>query len=160
MSKNPLKTQMPVLAQHEGVWEGTYRYVDNDGKTTDVHKAKLVCRFPEDGDHLYHQTNHYTWDDGRTEVRDFPATVKDGRLYWDNDLIQGWAADVDLDDLGRTTMLQWTRTGDASVTLYEMIQISPCGNHRARTWQWFKDGIIFQRTLINETRISHDWEGH
>lgn len=29
---------------------------------------------------LYHQTNHYTWADGRTEVRDFPALIRDGRL--------------------------------------------------------------------------------
>ena len=37
--------------------------------------------------------------------------------------------------------------------LYEMIQISPCNNYRARTWQWFKNNQIFQRTLIQEERM-------
>ena len=108
---NPLKEQMPTLARHEGVWEGTYRHYDADGNKVDEHHSKLICRFPDDG-HPYHQTNYYTWEDGKTETRDFPATVKDGRLRWDNELIQGWAADVQLDDFGRSTMLNWTRTGE------------------------------------------------
>ncbi|HAA29982.1 MAG TPA: DUF3598 domain-containing protein, partial [Cyanobacteria bacterium UBA8553] len=38
--------------------------------------------------------------------------------------------------------------------LYEMIQISPCNNYRSRTWHWFKDHQLFQRTLIQEKRQS------
>ena len=37
--------------------------------------------------------------------------------------------------------------------LYEMIQISPDNNHRARTWHWFKNNQIYQRTLIQEERV-------
>jgi len=154
---NPLKLQMPTLARHEGVWDGMYRYYDADGNKTDEHKSRLVCRFPEDGSHPYHQTNHYQWDDGRTEVRDFPATVADGRLRWDNELIQGWAADVSLDDHGRTTMLYWVRTGEPDLYLYEMIQISDCGQKRARTWQWFKNDALISRTLVDERKVSDDW---
>lgn len=156
---NPLKLQMPTLARHEGVWEGMYRYYDADGNKTDEHKSRLICRFPEDGSHPYHQTNHYLWDDGRTEVRDFPATVADRRLRWDNELIQGWAADVNLDDLGRTTMLYWVRTGEPDLYLYEMIQISDCGQKRARTWQWFKNDALISRTLVDERKVSDDWTG-
>lgn len=156
---NPLKLQMPTLARHEGVWEGMYRYYDADGNKTDEHKSRLVCRFPEDGSHPYHQTNHYLWDDGRTEVRDFPATVADGRLRWDNEFIQGWAADVNLDDHGRTTMLYWVRTGEPDLYLYEMIQISDCGQKRARTWQWFKNDALISRTLVDERKVSDDWTG-
>jgi hypothetical protein len=34
-----------------------------------------------------------------------------------------------------------------------MIQISPDDNHRARTWHWFKNDQIYQRTLIQEERV-------
>ncbi|WP_096670224.1 hypothetical protein [Dolichospermum compactum] len=37
--------------------------------------------------------------------------------------------------------------------LYEMIQISHDNNHRARTWHWFKNHQIYQRTLIQEERV-------
>ena len=155
---NPLKEQMPTLARHEGVWEGTYRHYDADGNKVDEHHSKLVCRFPEEG-HPYHQTNYYTWDDGKTETRDFPATVEDGRLHWDNELIQGWAADVQLDDFGRSTMLNWTRTGEPDLYLYEMIQISDDGQKRARVWQWFKNDQLISRTLVDERKVSDDWTG-
>jgi hypothetical protein len=38
-----------------------------------------------------------------------------------------------------------------------MIQLSDDGKNRARTWQWFKDGKCFQRTLIDEVFITPDW---
>ena len=157
MTANALKKIMPTLARHEGVWEGTYRFYDVDGKIIDSHASRLICRFPESG-HPYHQTNHYRWDDGKRETRDFPATVKDGRLRWDNDFIQGWACDVNVDDFGRTTMLNWTRTGEPDLYLYEMIQLSDDNQSRARVWQWFKGDRLFQRTLVDERRVSDDWQ--
>ena len=42
--------------------------------------------------------------------------------------------------------------------LYEMIQIADNAKTRARTWQWFKNHILFQRTLIDENRVSVDWK--
>jgi hypothetical protein len=40
-----------------------------------------------------------------------------------------------------------------------MIQHSANGINRARTWQWFKNGVCFQRTMIDERRVSGDWRG-
>ncbi|MGQ9869455.1 hypothetical protein [Leptodesmis sp.] len=37
---------------------------------------------------------------------------------------------------------------------HEMIQISLCNHDRARTWYWFKNNQIFQRTLIQEKRLA------
>ncbi len=149
-----IREDMPLLARHEGVWEGVYRYYDAAGNKTDEHLSRLVCRFPETGEYPYHQTNHYTWPDGKTEERDFPATYANGRIWWDNDLIKGWAGSLDLDDLKRTTVLYWQRQTDPSTYLYEMIQISDCGKFRGRTWHWIKDGKIIQRTLIDEQKVS------
>jgi hypothetical protein len=41
-----------------------------------------------------------------------------------------------------------------------MIQMSDDGLTRARTWQWFKNDRLFQRTLIDETRVSLDWSAY
>ncbi|MEM0984734.1 MAG: DUF3598 domain-containing protein [Pseudomonadota bacterium] len=159
MTSNELKTIMPTLARHEGVWEGVYRFYSVDGTLIDVHDSRLICRFPDEG-HPYHQTNYYRWADGKRETRDFPAKVANGRLFWDNEFINGWACDVALDDFGRTTMLNWTRTGEPDLYLYEMIQLSDDGQSRARVWQWFKADRLFQRTLVDERRVSDDWRAY
>ncbi len=152
-----LKEEMPLLARNEGVWDGFYRYFDSAGNKIDEHKSRLICRMlGEDG---YHQTNHYFWEDGKKEIRDFPANVKDKRL-WFYDKIDGWAAEVPLDANSRTMMLYWTRLNEPGIYIYEMIQLSDCGQYRARVWQWFLDGRLFQRTLVDEQRRSHEWESY
>lgn len=148
-----IRREFPVLARHEGTWEGTYRYYDADGRQVDEHRSRLECRFPETGPWPYHQTNRYTWADGRSETREFPASVEDGRLIWHGDLIDGWCAELDLDTHGRTVMLYWTRKNEPGIYLYEMIQLSDCGRHRARVWQWFRDGRLCARTLIDEVKV-------
>ncbi len=155
-----IKKAMPLLARHEGVWDGWYRYYDAQGNKVDEHRSRLVCRFPESGPHPYHQTNHYTWEDGRTEVRDFPAEWRDDRVWFDTELITGWAAEVALDEFKRTIMLYWQRKGDPDLYLYEMIQLSDCGRHRHRIWQWIRSGRIEMRTLIDEEKVSDSWEGY
>jgi hypothetical protein len=157
-----IKLAMPLLARNEGVWEGWYRYYDaTTGKQIDQHRSRLICRLPTEGPHAgrYHQTNYYFWEDGRTDVRDFPAWYEKGRIWWDNDLIKGWAAAMQPDDENRSTCLSWTRKGEEDMYLYEMIQLSVDGRNRARTWQWFKQDVCFQRTLIDEKFITADWRG-
>jgi hypothetical protein len=86
-----IREEMPLLARHEGVWDGVYTYYNAAGEKVDEHTSRLFCRFPDEGPHPYHQTNHYTWPDGRTEIRDFPAAYRDKRVWWDNELIVGSA---------------------------------------------------------------------
>lgn len=152
-----IREDMPLLARHEGVWDGTYRYYNAAGEKIDEHKSRLFCRLHDSGPHLYHQTNHYTWADGRTEVRDFPAEYRDKRIWWDNELIVGWAAEVGLDENNRTMMLYWQRTGDPSLYLYEMIQLADGGDTRCRTWHWIRNGLLETRTAIEERRVTTDW---
>ena len=77
MTANELKTIMPLLARHEGVWDGTYSYFNADNEKIDEHASRLICRFPDDGPVPYHQTNHYTSPDGKKEIREFPAEYRD-----------------------------------------------------------------------------------
>jgi hypothetical protein len=152
-----IREDMPLLARHEGVWDGTYTYFNAKDKEIDRHTSRLFCRIPDSGEFPYHQTNYYTWADGRTEIRDFPATYRDGRIWWDNELIIGWASAVPLDEYGRTMMLYWQRTGDPSLYLYEMIQIADDGQSRCRTWHWIRNGMLETRTAIQETLVTKDW---
>jgi hypothetical protein len=157
MSDPLFKQRFPTLARHEGVWDGIYRYYDAAGVKTDEHQSRLICRFPSEGEFDYDQTNFYSWADGRRDTRAFPAVGAGDRIVFKSDLIDGWAADVKLDDQGRTTMLHWVRRGEPGVYLYEMIQISDCGQYRSRVWHWFREGRLIQRTLIDEHKISSDW---
>ncbi|MGE0581676.1 MAG: DUF3598 domain-containing protein [Steroidobacteraceae bacterium] len=157
---NDIRTLMPILARQEGVWEGVYRYYDDAGKLLDEHASRLVCRIPPSGPWTYHQTNHYRWADGRTEVRDFPATFRGDRLWFDNELIQGWCAEVPLDEYSRTLMLYWKRIGEPDTYLYEMIQIDDAAKQRSRVWQWITGGRVRMRTLIDEHKVADTTQGY
>ena len=75
---------MPVLARHEGVWDGYYRYYNNQGIKVDEHKSRLLCRLIDNKD--YHQTNLYRWEDGKSDFRDFPAEIINNRLIFNTDI--------------------------------------------------------------------------
>lgn len=155
-----IRANMPLLASNEGVWEGWYRYYDaGTGQLIDEHRSRLICRIPEDGKPSdYHQTNYYYWADGRTEIREFPADYRDGRIWWDNNLIKGWASAMQPDDNNLSTCLNWVRKDEPDIYLYEMIQVDKAVQNRARTWQWFRGEKCYQRTLIDEVRVSTDWQ--
>ncbi len=159
-SQPGIREAMPLLARNEGVWEGWYRYYDaQTGELVDQHRSRLICRLiNDDGVDRYYQTNHYFWDDGREDIREFPATYRDGRIWWDNDLIKGWCAAMQPDEYNRSSCLNWTRKDEPGIYLYEMIQNNDDDTHRARTWQWFRDGKCYQRTLIDEVFVTRDWQ--
>jgi len=155
-----IREDMPILARHEGIWEGAYLYYNAAGEKVDEHKSLLVCRILGEGPHPYHQTNHYSWSDGRTEIRDFPAAYRDKRVWWDNELIKGWAAEEPLDAHKRTVVLYWERQGDPDLYLYEMIQIADDGQTRCRTWHWIRNGQLETRTAIQERLVTRDWRAY
>lgn len=148
-ASSTIRQDMPVLLRHEGEWVGVYTHVDATGKVIDEHRSHLRCTFPDEGPYPYYQINTYTWEDGRREELHFPATYRDKKIWWDTDRIEGYAWEVD----PRTVVLTWTRKGEPNTYLYEMIQISEDNRKRARTWHWFHDDQMFQRTLIKEERV-------
>lgn len=144
-----IRAGMPVLARHEGDWIGTYTLVDIEGNILDKHKSHLTCQFPADGDYSYYQTNRYEWADGKKEEHQFPGNYRDKKLWFDTERIEGKAWEVD----DSTIILWFSYKTIPNAYLYEMIQISACNNYRSRTWHWFKDDRLFQRTLIQEERM-------
>jgi hypothetical protein len=140
---------MPVLARHQGDWLGTYILVDLKGNILDQHESHLTCEFPENSPYPYYQTNRYTWADGKKEEHKFPGTYQDKALWFDTERINGKAWEVD----DATVILYFSYKGMPGSYLYEMIQISPCNNYRARTWHWFNNNKLDRRTLIQEERM-------
>ncbi|GII86133.1 hypothetical protein Ssi03_41230 [Sphaerisporangium siamense] len=148
-----IREGLPLLAKHEGEWEGTYTHVDADGNVVDRHASHLSCLLsPEDPDR-YVQVNRYRWEDGRSEEYTFPGVYDGhGRLYFDTERIKGvtWALDEN------AMFLTWRfKASDPSADqrLFEMIVLSDDGASRSRTWQWLEHGVCVRRTLIQETRV-------
>ena len=145
-----IKKEMPVLVRHEGDWKGIYTVVNTEGEIIDKYESHLSCQFPEKEDYPYYQTNRYSWADGKKEEYGFPGKYEDKKLIFDTERIFGKAWEVD----DSTIILWFSYKGVSNAHVYEMINISPCNNYRCRTWHWFKDNQVFQRTLIQEERYN------
>lgn len=140
---------MPAMLRHAGEWEGVYRHVARDGDLIDQHRMWTRCSFPADGPFAYVQTNRLIWDDGREQHLEFGGVFDGELLRWDTDRFVGYGWQT----LDETVMLRLDRKDDPGVHFVEMINLSPDGQTRARTWQWFRDGAPFKRTLCDEWRV-------
>lgn len=147
-----LAAAMPTMSRHKGVWAGIYRHVDLHGKLVDQHKVTIRCEFPEDGPYAYIQHNHFVWEDGREHSATLPGVLKGNRLWWDVDTFHGYSWETDDGIL----LLNLTRKDEPGANFFEMITLGNTGEHRSRTWQWFRDGQLFKRTLCDEHLVSRD----
>ena len=140
---------MPTMLRHAGKWEGEYRVVNRDGTLADFYHMSTFCEFPTEGPYAYVQHNVMRWDDGRTAERSFGGVYRDGMLWWDTDRLfgKGWETH------GGIVMLNLIHRSEPGVRFSEMIELSEDGQTRARTWQWFRDGVPYMRTLCDEWRI-------
>lgn len=135
-----------AFSRHVGAWEGTYTLMDRQGRILDQHRSRLECRITGD---TWSQTNRYTWDDGRQEVKQFDGTfVADGRLAFDTPRLKGLAQDAD----GRAITLHWTYAHEPGNEYYEIITLID-DQHRARTWQHFEGGEFAKLTVIDERKV-------
>jgi hypothetical protein len=146
---NPLRIHMPAIVAHEGTWDGIYRHIALDGALLDEHRTWTRCEFPDEGDAHYIQHNRLTWADGRTVQYHFPGAWRDGFLHWDTDRFHGvgWQTEHGV------VMLRLERRDVPGSYFHEMINLAPDGRTRARTWQWFRNGKPWKRTLCDERRI-------
>jgi len=144
------RKSMPTMLQHEGNWEGVYTHVNDRASIIDQHKVQIRCEFPVTGPYVYVQYNHFIWEDGREYKAQLPGVYKDGRLWWDLEAFHGSAWETK----DNIILLNLTRKDDPGTHFFEMITIGDTGKHRSRTWQWFKNGRLFKRTLCDEWRVS------
>ncbi len=149
-----IRAAMPILIRHEGEWSGLYTTVDNAGIVRDQHQSHITCRFPDEAAYPYYQTNRYTWPaengtEEKVEEYQFPGEYRDQSLWFNTERIEGRAWEAD----NHIVILKFAYKDIPDAYVYEMIHISACNNHRGRTWHWFKQGEIYQRTLIKEQRV-------
>jgi hypothetical protein len=144
-----IKTEMPVMARHEGEWSGSYTLVDTEGKVLDKYTSHLSCQFRENEPYSYYQINRYQWTNGKQEEHHFPGIYRDKKVWFDTERLEGNAWEVD----DATVMFRFSFKSLPGSYLYEVIFLSPCSNHRFRTWHWFKNDQVYQRTLVQEKRI-------
>ena len=146
-----IKARMPLLARHEGTWAGTYRFITPQMKLLDQYDFKINVSFPDDGkDGLtYRQESFYTWPDGRARSLVFDATYANGRAVFDG-RISGSVRELD----DRTLYVHFCFEDQPGVDVCEMIQLAANNIDRGRTWHWFKDGKLFQITLVDEHRAA------
>lgn len=140
---------MPNMVRHAGEWQGVYRHIGREGSLIDQHHMWTWCEFPGEGPFAYIQHNKLRWDDGRSAVYEFGGIYRDGRLYWDTDRFSGYGWETEEGVL----MLKLDRLDVPGAYYIEMINLAPDGQTRARTWQWFKHGKPWKRTLCDEWRI-------
>jgi hypothetical protein len=146
-----IKREMPLLARHAGVWAGTYRFVTPQLELLDQYDFRIRVSFPDDaeGGITYRQESHYSWPDGHEQDLTFEAQYAGNGVV---ELADGLAGHIrELDD--RTIYLNFSFDDQPGVDVCEMIQLAHNNNDRARTWHWFKDGKLFQLTLVDERRV-------
>jgi len=155
-----IREKLPLVADQEGVWDGEYVHFDAEHREIDRHRSRLVCRLFDgaDGEARLVQSNIYHWDDGSREIRYFDGVFRDDRIWISNELIDGWTASIGLDETGRSLMVAWVRVAEPDFRFYELITMAEDNDAKNRTWHWYRNGRLFQRTLINEVRVAHDWK--
>lgn len=149
-NRTALSAAMPAMLLHEGWWDGWYRHLDADGALLDVHRVRTHCEFPDAGPWHYIQHSFLAWEDGREAHYTFGGRLEGERLVWDTERFSGYGWETHED----TLMLRLDRLDVPGAHYVEMIGIAPDGQSRARTWQWFKDGAPWKRTLCDERRIA------
>ena len=144
------RSAMPNMVRHAGEWEGVYTHIASDGALLDRYHVSTRCDFPGDGPYAYIQTNRMRWDDGRTAEFQFGGVFRDGLLHWDTERFRGYGWET----REGVVMLKLDRLDDPGCHYVEMISLAADGQSRARTWQWFRDGTPWKRTLCDERRTA------
>lgn len=145
-----IKARMPLLARNEGTWGGTYRFITPQMKPLDQYDFRINVKFPDDGKGglTYRQESFYTWPDGRKRELAFEG-VYNGNTVVFAGRISGSITEID----DRTMHVHFWFDDQPGVDVVEAIQLAANNKDRARTWHWFKEGKLFQLTLVDEMRL-------
>jgi Domain of unknown function (DUF3598) len=143
-----------MVAQMQGIWNGTFRRYAPDGSLVETLPSKIEVRFPRGADHDYHQTNVLTLADGK-EQRLETFGRWDGRvLRYSSARIDGSFARAAEDPTGLSSVLFMQFKDGSGMTVSEIVTVSPDGTRRMRAAQYIANGKLLRRTLIDETRAA------
>jgi hypothetical protein len=144
---------LALMQRHVGIWEGVYTHIDpRDRSVQEELRFQIRVECPTADGTDYRQTSRYYWPDGRAEELVYSGGALGDRVVFDTGRIRGECWRIDADAL----YLTFAFTEDPRGRIAEMIQLSADGQHRARTWHWFQDEVLWRITLVRETRTSLD----
>jgi hypothetical protein len=142
-----------------GVYSGTFRRYDTDGQLLEQFAAEVVVRLHHNnGRLLYHQTNLYRPADGPVQRLDSHGEIRDGRLSFSNERLHGWSLPVQAPAGDRASVLMMEFIDGSGLTVHELVVISADGQQRSRVAQYFRNGRVVRRTMIDEVKQSADWQ--
>ncbi len=156
ISRAQLRRRSPLTAKMEGVWEGTFRRVDHEGKVISTLPSRITVRLLPDGEvHDYHQTNILNPDSSEEQRIESYGKWDVDRLRFFNDRVDGWAKAVAADEAGQTSVFLMEFKDGSGLTVSEVVSFVPGDpDVRMRATQYMRDGRIVRRTLIDEIRVS------
>jgi hypothetical protein len=151
----------PHIARQAGVWRGTFRRYDADGRLAEEFPAEITMRvIPGDGRLLYHQTNVYRPPGKPPETLENFGEVRDGKIHFGNDRLDAWKMDVPGDSSGRSAVLLMDYKDGSGMYMHQIVSLSDDGRFRSRTAQYLVKGRIVRRTLIDEEKLTDDWRAY
>ncbi len=149
------------VARNQGVWKGTFRRYDADGKLTAEFPSEIIARVEQkDGRQVFRQTNRYSPAGAPQQVIESSGEIRDGRVWFENERLSGWSMDIPADTTGRGAVIVMDYKDGSGQYVYEIVPRSADGRRRSRATQYLKNGEIQRRTLIDEVKITDDWRAY
>jgi len=147
---------LPTLAAQMGVWEGTFRRYDAEGRLREAFASTVVQRLEaREGRWHYSQTSLFPEAADGPKRIEASGWIEGGRLRFESDRLSGWAMDIP-DAPGTTVLLLESRDG-SNLRMQEISQLVEEGRRRFRTTQTLREGQLLSRTHMEERRTSDDW---
>ena len=108
-------------------------------------------KFPDDGKCglTYRQESFHTWADDRKRELAFEGPYAGDTVVFSG-RIAGSIRELDT----RTLYTHFRFDDQPGVDVCEAIQLAANNTDRARTWHWFKNGKLFQLTLVDEMWVA------
>ncbi len=155
------RSRLPAIARHQGVYRGVFRRYDAAGKLTAEFPSEITARvIAKDGKQIFHQTNIYAPANAPRQVIESYGEIRDGRIWFSNDRLDGWSMDIPGDPTGRGSVIVMNYKDGSGTYVYEIVTRSADGRRRSRATQYFKDGKLERRTLIDEEKVTDDWAAY
>lgn len=150
---DPTALRSTMVEQMEGEWVGTFRRFGPDGLLQSELPSRIIVRFPaNDARGEYHQTNILTLETGEEQRVDSFGRWDDNVLRFTNERLEGSYFLLPEDPTGRTSVLLMRFTDGSGLEISEIITLSADGQQRHRVAQFFRNGDLLRRTLVDEAR--------
>ncbi len=152
-----MSSTLELLRRHVGIWEGEYTHIAAATRAVlDVQIFRIRVEVFDMSPVAYRQTSHYWERDGSERELCYDGELRNDRIVFDDGRIHGDCRAIEPNVLYMT----FGYRAAPKLQIAEMIQLSPDGRHRARTWHWLDDHRLDRITLVREQRVSlspADW---